>query len=199
MIVTVANIKGGVCKTTDAIHIAAFLQTIAPTLLIDSDRIRSALAWSNRGKLPFTVVDENQQVKAMREKHYDHFVFDTPGSIDDQGLRELAKGCDLMVIPAVPETSATDGLLYTLDRLKKTNSNFRVLLSRVKHNRPQEAADLRDALLDLGVKIFAAEIPDLVAFDKASAQGVPVYEVDDRRAMRAWEAFENVGKEIING
>jgi chromosome partitioning protein len=83
--------------------------------------------------------------------------------------------------------------------LCSTTDNFRVLLNRVKHNRPQEAIDLRAALTGMGVKVFAAEIPDLVAFDKASAQGVPVYKVDDRRAARAWEAFESLGEEIRHG
>jgi chromosome partitioning protein len=199
MIVTLGNAKGGVGKSTAAIHIAAYLQTLAQTLLVDSDHIRASLAWSKRGKLPFKVVDENQQAKAMQERRYEHIVIDTPGSIDDQGLRELAEGCHLMIIPAIPEAAVTDGLLYTLDRLKRTSSNFRVLLNRVRHNRPQEAADLREALTELGVAVFSAEIPDLVAFDKACAQGVLVHEVDDRRAMRAWEAFEDVGREITNG
>jgi chromosome partitioning protein len=199
MIITLANAKGGVGKSTLAIHIATYLQSLAPTLLVDSDHIRASLGWSRRGKLPFTVVDENRQAKAMQEKKYDHIVFDTPGSIDDQGLIELAEGCHLMIIPAVPESAATDGLYYTLQRLKNAKANFRVLLNRVKHNRPQEAVELRDALVEIGVPVFTAEIPDLVAFDKACAQGIPVYEVDDRRAMRAWEAFEAVGKEIING
>jgi len=199
MIVTLANAKGGVGKSTAAIHIATYFQTLAPTLLVDSDHVRAALAWSRRGKLPFTVVDENQQAKAMRERRYDHIVFDTPGSIDEQGLRELAAGCDLMVVPTVPETSATDGLLYTLSRLQGKADNFRVLLNRVKHNRPQEAIELRAALTEMGVKVFATEIPDLVAFDKASAQGIPVSEVDDRRAARAWEAFETLGEEIRHG
>lgn len=199
MIITFAQAKGGVGKSTAAIHIAAYFQALAPTLLVDSDHVRAALTWSRRGKLPFTVVDENQQAKAMRERRYDHIVFDTPGSIDEQGLQELAAGCDLMVIPTVPEASATDGLLYTLSRLQGKADNFRVLLNRVKHNRPQEAIDLRAALTGMGVKVFVAEIPDLVAFDKASAQGVPVYEVDDRRAARAWEAFESLGEEIRHG
>jgi chromosome partitioning protein len=199
MILTVANAKGGVGKTTAAIHLAAYFQTDAPTLLVDSDHVRAALAWSGRGKLPFHVVDENQQAKAMRERPYTHIVFDTPGSINDQGLKELAAGCDQMIIPAVPETSATDGLIYTLQRLQGVEANFSVLLNRVKHNRPQEAADLRAALTEMGFTVLRAEIPDLVAFDKASAQGVPVYEVDDRRSARAWEAFEAVAREITNG
>jgi len=199
MILTVANAKGGVGKTTAAIHLAAYFQTDAPTLLVDSDHVRAALAWSGRGKLPFHVVDENQQAKAMRERPYTHIVFDTPGSINDQGLKELAAGCDQMIIPAVPETSATDGLIYTLQRLQGVEAHFSVLLNRVKHNRPQEASDLRAALTEMGFTVLRAEIPDLVAFDKASAQGVSVYEVDDRRSARAWEAFEAAAREITNG
>jgi chromosome partitioning protein len=198
MIITLANAKGGVGKTTTAIHVAAYLQTLAPTLLVDSDHIRASLRWSNRGKLPFKVVDENKQAMAMQEKKYEHIIFDTPGSIDDNGLIELAEGCHLMIIPAVPESAATDGLFYTLNRLKNSKAKFRVLLNRVKHNRPQEAVELREALIEAGAPVFDAEIPDLVAFDKACAQGVAVYEVDDRRAARAWEAFEAMGREITN-
>ena len=196
MIITVGSVKGGVGKTNTAIHLAAFFQRLSPTLLVDSDRIRASLLWSKRGQLPFRVVDENQQAKAMREATYTHVVFDTEGSIDDQGLKELATGCDLLVIPAIPETSATDGLIYTLQRLEGTTANFRVLLNRVKHNRPKEAAELRAALVAMNIPMFTTEIPDLAAFDKASGQGVPVHAISDDRAARAWEAFEAVGKEI---
>lgn len=200
MIITVGSVKGGVGKTNTAIHLAAYFQQLAPTLLVDSDRIRSSVLWSKRGKLPFDVVEEKQQAKTMREKSYAHIVFDTEGSIDDEGLREMAKGCDLLVIPAVPETSATDGLLYTLDRLNgaENTRNFRVVIGRVKHNLRRAATDLRAALVGMNVPLFATEIPELVAFDKASSQGVPVSGVEDERAARAWEAFEALGKEITH-
>ena len=37
MIITVTSYKGGVGKTTTAIHLATYLQTLAPTLLIDGE------------------------------------------------------------------------------------------------------------------------------------------------------------------
>lgn len=198
MIIACGSVKGGVGKTNTAIHIAAYFQKHQSSLLVDSDRIRASLLWSKRGNLPFPVVDENQQAKAMRAAQYEHIIFDTEGSINDAGLRELAVGCDLLVIPAVPETSATDGLIYTLQRLEGANAKFRVMLNRVKHNRPKEAAELRAALTGMNIPVFETEIPDLAAFDKASAQGVPVYAVNDDRAARAWGAFEALGKEIEN-
>lgn len=38
------------------------------------------------------------------------------------------------------------------------------------------------------------------AFEKAAAEGVPVYGIkDDRNAMRAWASYEAAGKEIVHG
>jgi chromosome partitioning protein len=51
MIVTLVSLKGGVGKTTSAIHIAAYLQKKGPTLLIDADKNRSA--WFGIGKVNF--------------------------------------------------------------------------------------------------------------------------------------------------
>lgn len=58
MIVTLVSLKGGVGKTTSAIHIAAYLQDKGSTLLIDADKNRSALVWDRESQLPFKVVSE---------------------------------------------------------------------------------------------------------------------------------------------
>ena len=46
-----------------------------------------------------------------------------------------------------------------------------------------------------GIPIFAASIPRLKCFDKAAGEGVLVHAVKDRRAARAWAAYEALGKE----
>ena len=75
----------------------------------------------------------------------------------------------------------------------------KVLLNLGKHNRTGEADELREALDQMKVPRFATEIPELAAFDKANAQGVPVYDADDKQAQRAWKLFQAVGKEIVDG
>jgi chromosome partitioning protein len=203
MIITVASYKGGVGKTTTALHLAAFFQRLAPTLLVDGDAIRTSIKWSQRGAgngLPFTVVDEKQTAIATRDGHFQHVIMDTEANPSIADFQEVAKGCDLLVIPAVPETVATDGLTHTLAKLHELGSDrYRVLLTMVHPSRRTEADQLRTALIQNAIPVFVAEIPRLAAFDKAAAAGVPVYAANDSRAARAWAAYEAVGKEIGHG
>jgi chromosome partitioning protein len=74
------------------------------------------------------------------------------------------------------------------------------LLTMVPPKPRTEGQQLRDMLNAEGIPVFTTEIPRLAAFEKAAAEGVPVYAVkDDRNAGRAWDAYEAAGKEITNG
>jgi chromosome partitioning protein len=202
MILTVTSYKGGVGKTTTAVHLAAYFSRLAPTVLVDGDAIRSASKWSQRGNdagLPFKVVSHAQMARHIRD--YQHIIIDTEGNPSDDDFRELAESCDLMIVPAVPESVATDGLHHTLAKLREFRSNrYRVLLTMVPPKPRTEGELLRAELVKAELPVFATEIPRLAAFEKAAAEGVPVYAVkDDRNAARAWAAYEAAGQEVGNG
>jgi chromosome partitioning protein len=205
MIITVASYKGGVGKTTTAIHLAAYLQKLAPTLLIDGDIIRASTQWMQRSEgrgLPFKVVDETQGIKAARDYINGHVVIDTEANPSRVDFKAVAEGCDLLVIPTVAETTATDGLIYTLKALRDIGSaRYRILINKVRPKPNRDAHKLRSDLAESGITaVFETEIPNLIAFDKASARGVPVCDIkDDDNAQRAWAAYKAAGKEICNG
>jgi len=201
-IITVMSYKGGVGKTTTAIHLAAFLQTLAPTILADGDIVRASGKWAQRGEgkgLPFTVVPIGQLAKHVRQ--FEHVVIDTEANPSDEDFKDAAQGCDLLVIPAEPETTATDGLTYTLGKLREMkHERFKVLLTKVPPPPQTEGAQLRASLREARIPVFKSEIPLLVAYRKASADGVTARDVKgDRNARRAWLAYEKVGREIVNG
>src|SRR6266545_4952696 len=97
MILTIAQYKGGVGKTTTAFHFAAYFQMQAPTLLIDSDPNRNAYEWAQRGgdSIPFRVVTQNQGIKVAGQ--YTHIINDTKAREDTSDLVEIVEGCDLLV------------------------------------------------------------------------------------------------------
>jgi len=133
-------------KTTTAFHLAAYFQTLAPTLLLDGDETRNATAWCKRGPgVSFKVADEVQAAKLARD--FTHIVIDTgqrPKQID---LKALADGCDLLIIPTVPATLDTEGLVLTIEALAEIGAErFRVLLTKVPPPPEPEGPQLRDGL-----------------------------------------------------
>ncbi len=197
MIITVAAYKGGVGKTTTAVHLAAYLQRKAPTLLIDGDANRSAVAWSRNGHLPFKVVAERQAARLARE--YEHVVIDTEAGVDQDDLSDLVAGGDRLVIPSTPDALSLDALMQTVSALRKLGAeHYQVLLTIVPPAPSRDGEDARAHLLEQGIPLFTAAIPRLVVFSKAALAGQVVSNFNDERAQRAWGAYEAVGKEILS-
>ena len=201
MIVTVASFKGGVGKTTTAVHLACYLQRLAPSLLIDGDENRSATGWNERGEkqgkpLPFKVVDELQGVRHARQ--YEHIVMDTQARPSKDDLKLLAGGCDLLVLPTTPDSLSIEALLLTVGALRELDFEaFKILLTICPPKSNKDPEETRVLLEELELPVFEAQIPRLIAFQRAALNGLPVYEVDDPRAAAAWGDYERMGKEIL--
>jgi len=196
VIVTVASFKGGVGKTVTAVHLAAYLRQWGATMLVDGDPNRSATGWASRGELPFKVVDERQAVRYARE--HEHIVIDTQARPNQEDLKALAGGCDLLVVPTTPDALALEALLLLIDALEEVGTDsYRVLLTMIPPKPSKDGEQARTTLLGAGLPLFSGGIRRLVAFQKAALEGVPVYAIKDPRAHRAWKDYVRIGKEII--
>jgi chromosome partitioning protein len=205
MIVGVASYKGGVGKTTTAVHLAQFLHGgHGATVLLDGDATRNATNWAARGPgFGFRVAPI--EAAAMIADRYQHKVIDTGQKPNEADLLALAQYCDLLIVPSVPSALDTDGLGQTIRALRTIATpagspvNFKVLLTRVAPDQARQVEELRGMLERGRVPVFAAEVPRLKAFDKAAAAGVLVESAEDERAQRGWEAYRAVGEEVLYG
>lgn len=199
MIVTVTNSKGGVSKTTVAMHLAAFLQGQAPTALLDNDlKTRSAIKWRERceGEFPFTVASYLGSSRLART--HTHLVIDMGQAPSVEELEDAARGSDLLVIPAVPLPGDNDGLVQTIETLRAFGAeNFRVLLTKVGPDSRRAVKELRELLGSIDVPVFRTEMPRLKEFSHAWGAGEIVSARSGVNGARAWAACVALGREVL--
>ena len=199
MRITFASMKGGVSKTTSAIHLAAHLASQGRTLLVDGDPNQSASRWAERNKagFPFTVMGINKAISQAR--HYEHLVMDTKARPDLDELRDLAEGCDLLIIPTTPDALAIEGMMLTVQALRKIGAeNFRILLAVVPPEPIPEGRQARADLERAGIPLFARSIRKTIAFQRAAAEGLTVEDVRSPLSHAAYRDYEQVFAEMIH-
>lgn len=197
MIITIASFKGGVGKTTTAIHLARFLAERAPTALIDGDPNRSSSLWASRGMTPpFTVVGENRLAQAARS--HEHLVIDTKARPDPADLKALAEGADLLVLPCTPDPFALDALMQTVDSVRQLAADrYRILLTIVPPAPMTDGIAAREIMLRAALPLFAGEIRRTVAFQRAALLGLTVDALRNDISHVAWRDYERIGEEIL--
>jgi len=191
-IITVTGFKGGVGKSTTAIHLAAFFSERGRALLVDGDPNHTSLAWAQSGKLPFDVVTTNQVARAVQNR--DFVIFDTPARPNSEDLTKMVGSCDLLILPTTPDIVSIRPMIATIQALGE--ANYRTLVSIVPP-RPMKDGELaQKELHELGFPVFNTMIRRSVVFTKAASSSQVVRDLDDPRGALAWEDYQALGNEI---
>jgi chromosome partitioning protein len=192
-ILTVTGYKGGVGKSTTAVHLAAFFAQKGETLLIDGDPNRTSVKWASRGSLPFKVVNEKESARYIAGKEF--VVIDTPARPNSEDLKELSAGCDLLILPTPPDILGLEALLETAENVR--GGNFRALLTIVPPKPSNEGEIMKAELLENSIPTFDSMIRRSASFQKAALSGVPVSQIKSLLAAGAASDYASLGNEIL--
>jgi len=191
-IITVTGYKGGIGKSTTAVHLATYFSDLGRTVLVDGDPNRTAINWGDRGSFPFEVADERRAMKIITGA--DFIIIDTPARPHSDDLQELSSGCDLLILPTIPDILSLQPMLEIAKDLG--SAHYRALITIVPPKPNKEGKTVRQELIDGGVPVFKTMIRRTIGFPKSALAGVPLRDLPDSRLKIAWKDYQNLGKEI---
>ena len=204
MIYAIVNTKGGVGKTTIAVHLAAMLAADDPqTLLIDGDEQASAAAWAawrrdlhpglpsptTSGLRGRAILAEGRSLSAR----FSNVVVDAGGR-DSSGLRAAMVLADMAIVPVGAsqlDAAAITDVLAIVDMARDHNPalKVRVLLNRIDV-RTRDTAEMLAFLIAQDLDVMRAVIAERVAYRRAVGEGITAAEyARDRAATSEIDAF----------
>ena len=205
MIISVLNQKGGVGKTTIAVHISAALaRQGARVLLLDSDPQGSALDWSasRQAEPMFHVLglpkaNLHKEVPAHAE-NYDHIVIDGPPRVNELA-RSAILAADQIIIPVQPspyDVWAADEIVTLIREAQTFKEDIRsAFVINRKIVNTAIGRDVKEALASYQLPVLDANVCQRVSFAEGAATGSTVLEIDpDSLASREIMAL---AKEIL--
>ena len=188
MIVSLLNQKGGVGKTTLAVHIASALALRGHrVLLVDADPQGSALDWSASRQTDalFPVIGlptKNLHREIMPHlPNYDDIVIDGPPRVNELA-RAAIIAADIVLVPVQPspyDVWAAKEIVELLSEASvfKSDQKSAFVINRKIVN-TAIGRDVAEALADYALPVFAASISQRVAFAESAAQGSTVLELE---------------------
>ncbi len=206
MIIAVQNQKGGVGKTTLAIHISYVLSSFKNrVLLIDADPQGSSRDWAaaREEQPPFSLVGLDRPTihrdLPNLAEGYDHVVIDGPPRVTDLA-RSAIVAADLVVIPIQPSPYDVWAAVEVINLIKEASVFKESLKSVFVINRKivntAIGRDVVEALAEYSIPVAKAGVCQRVAFAESAASGQTVMELD--RKSSATKEIKALVKELLN-
>ena len=186
-IISLVSNKGGVGKSTTAIHLATYFSEFGKTILIDGDLNRTSVNWSEDA-LPFLVIDENQ-LDAIED--VDYLIIDESGDFQD-----LVDSSDLLILPTIPDILSLRPLLLMAEALGD-DINYRVLLTVVPPHPSKEGSTMLQELKDNGVPIFETLIRRSAGYPRSALEGKTIKDMKVSNFKRFWRDYKELGNEAM--
>ena len=187
MIISLLNQKGGVGKTTLAIHLAATLAQTGRVLLVDADPQGSALDWSASRQsdplfpvigLPKPII--HKELPALAQD-YAHIVIDGPPRVYEVA-RSAILASDLILVPVQPSPYDVWAAKEIVDLVREASVYKESLKAVFVINRKivntAIGRDVAEALSEYPFPVLKSQICQRVSFAETAAQGQTVFETD---------------------
>ncbi len=206
MIIAVQNQKGGVGKTTLAIHISYVLSSFKNrVLLIDADPQGSSRDWAaaREEQPPFSLVGLDRPTihrdLPKLAEGYDHVVIDGPPRVTDLA-RSAIVASDLVVIPIQPSPYDVWAAVEVINLIKEASVFKESLKSVFVINRKivntAIGRDVVEALAEYSIPVAKAGVCQRVVFAESAASGQTVIELD--RKSSASKEIKALVKELLS-
>ena len=189
----VAQNKGGVGKTTIAVHTAVYLHDSGfKVALVDCDRSASSASWVTEAEPNIQVVHALKPEKvhstlARLQKTCDFIVCDSPGE-DNKTVRTLMMFADKIVFPVSPSILELRGLVPTIaiynEAKKHRGGKFdAAIVCNMMRKNGKASRNLPEVAKELGIPVAKKQLRLLEAFKEAPKQATVVTRMGLSTAM----------------
>lgn len=206
MMIVLANTKGGVGKSTLAVHLACWAHDRGfRTAVLDTDKQRSSSQWIAECEPEITIRTADTPEDCLSEakilsKSHDLIVADGPAGLDDVS-RTLLILADLAILPLTPSildlrsVQQATSILKFAQGINKGKPEGRIVLNKMR-TRDNISRELKQAAPGLGVAVAKQTIRDLQAYRDAAQQGSVTFRMG-RKALAAAADMDQLFREIV--